>query len=222
MKKLGIVFVVILLLANVSNVYAQDPSEVKRATPDLPGEIAIDFGYNILTNHPQYSWFRSRSFSIYFIKSFDLNKKIEFRPGIGWCSEKITVKPSELYALTPPISTDVSEINKFTHAINYIHVPLEFRFNSKGNDTNEGFFIGLGGSMALRFEDHLKMIYKDDAGTSIKMKIRQNTGLSNWRFGATARVGFRSVSLFYKYYFTDIHSVNYTEMQTAGITLSGL
>jgi len=241
MKKLGIVFIVISGLISTSALLAQNPDEVKKKTPDLPGIIVVDLGFNSWINGPDkkdtldINWWRSKSLGIYFKKPFEFGKKFSFVPGIGVSLEKFgsnkRIKIGYQFDAdgnrflgydTIPGKTDKNQL-----AINFIEIPVEFRYYITGDNKSKGLYIAGGGSTAFRFEAHTKVKFEDDFGTDRKIKERDNFKLSKVRLGVHGRLGFRSVSVFYKHYFTTIFNdggppdTGDMAYWTIGVSLSG-
>ena len=89
-----LLLMVFLILGHFAS-KGQLSEEVKKVTPELPGEILVDFGFNLINNNPDemnMNWWRSKSAAIWFVKPFDLSDKIAFRPGVGVSLEKLGTK----------------------------------------------------------------------------------------------------------------------------------
>ena len=241
MKKIIFALFAGLFLTTGHLAKAQLTEEVKKKTPELPGQIMIDFGFKAISNTPSnlpYHWWRSKSVSLYFVKSYDLSKKFEFRPGIGVSLEKFghgknmevfTYGEDATGADTLGFATVLGgNLKKNQLAVNYFEVPVEIRFNLNGNEKKDGLFIAIGGSAAYRFESHTKLKYTDEFGHKMKTKQKNDFGLEKIRLGGYGRIGYRSFSVFYKTYFTNLFTsdgptgtadITYT---TIGISLTGL
>lgn len=231
----------ILVLTLSQETLAQLTEEVKKKTPELPGQIMVDFGFNSTSNNPSnlpYHWWRSKSLGIYFVKSFEFSKKFEFRPGIGVSLEKFghnknmevfTYGADNIGGDTLGFSTVLgSGLKKNQLAVNYFELPVEVRFNLNGNEKKDGIFIAIGGSAAYRFESHTKIKYTDEFDNKMKDKRKNDFGLNQLRLGAYGRLGFRSFSFFYKTYFTNMFGssgpIGTEDMlySTIGVSLTGL
>lgn len=241
MKKIIFTLFAVLLMASSHYSNAQLTEEVKKKTPELPGQIMIDFGFNLTSDTPDnmpYHWWRSKSVGLYFIKSFEFSKKFELRPGIGVSLEKFGHNDNmEVFShLESSTGTDSlafsvvsgGSLKKNQLAVNYIEVPVEVRFNLNGNEKKDGIFIAIGGSAAYRFESHTKLKYSDEFGNKMKAKQKNDFGLDKIRLGGYGRIGYRSFSVFYKTYFTNLFTsdgptgsadITYS---TIGISLTGL
>jgi len=231
------VFVVIVMLSFSSLSFGQLSEEPKKLTPDLPGEIVVDFGFNIATSEPvlmDFNWFRSKSLGIYFVKPFDLGQNISFRPGIGLSLEKLgTTDPFTVnYVLDEDDNLILGyeflpgEVKKSQLALNFLEIPVEMRYNFGGNEGKGSVYIGLGGSLGLMVDGHTK-IKHEILDQKIKEIRYNNFSFDKTRIGAFGKVGYRSFGLFYKYYFTDVFNssgpadTEDTAYWTVGMTIAG-
>lgn len=241
MNKFVFALIACLMLTVGLTAQAQLTEEVEKKTPELPGQIVADFGFNSVTDNPSvlpYHWWRSKSLGIYFVKSYEFMKSFELRPGIGINIEKFGhAKNMEVFtygedadgADTLGFSTVLGGgLKKNQLAVAYVEVPVEVRFNLNGNEKKDGLFIAAGGSAAFRVESHTKLKYTDEFGNKMKDKQKNEFGLNRIRLGAYGRIGYRSFSIFYKTYFTNMFSssgpTGTADMQytTIGVSLSGL
>lgn len=241
MKKIIFTFFAGLLLITSQVALGQLTEEVKKKTPELPGQIMVDFGFNTVSENPSvlpYHWWRSKSLGIYFVKSYEFMNKFEFRPGLGISFEKFG-HADNMRVFAYGEDADGTDslgfaqvlgggLKKNQLAVNYIEIPVEVRFNFNGNEKKDGLFLAVGGSAAFRLESHTKLKYTDEFGKKMKTKQKNDFGLNTIRLGAHGRLGYRSFSLFYKTYFTNMFSSNgpngtadmlYT---TIGVSLTGL
>lgn len=241
MNKIVIALFACLVLAIGHSAQAQLTEEVKKKTPELPGQIMADFGFNSVVDNPSilpYHWWRSKSLGIYFVKPYDFMKKFEVRPAVGLNFEKFGHADNmDVFAYGEDIDGTDSlgfstvlggSLKKNQLAVTYLEIPVEVRYNFNGNENKDGFFIAAGGSAAIRMESHTKIKFTDEFGNKRKIKDKNAFGLNGMRFGAYGRVGYRSVSLFYKTYFTKLFSSNGPNgtadmlYSTIGISLTGL
>ncbi len=96
--------------------------------------------------------------------------------------------------------------NKFN--INYLEIPVELRFRGNGSD---GFKLALGFKAGLTMSNHTKYkgdnyVYKD--GTSIKEKYYNNKHVLDYRYGVTARIGYKWINLNVFYSLTNLFEDN--------------
>jgi hypothetical protein len=232
---LGLVAVLLTINFKAS---AQLSEEVVKRTPELPGEVMIDFGFNLLTDKPahwnQTHWFRSKSFAVYFVHPLDVTDKLEVRPGIGIGYEKIGSKNANFYAIDPDdpivLLPENADVIKAQVALSKIEIPVEFRFNFTGNDDRTSPFIGLGPVATFTYESKLKVKY-ESGGEKLKIKSKGDADYldaTKFSFGAHARLGWGQFAVFYKYYFNPIFKdsgfdgTGDTMMSTVGISITGL
>lgn len=233
----GIAIVFILIATSSSLVFGQLSEEAVKRTPDLPGEIVVDFGFNLARSEPaemNFNWWRSKSLTIGFVKPFDIGKKMSFRPGIAISLDKLgTTDPYTLGYVTDDTGNTNLEfvpipgsVTKSQLALNYLEVPVEIRFNAGGNEGKGGFYIGLGGMVGFMVDGHTKVKYEYQ-GRKLKEIKYDNYNYDKVRFGASGKIGFRSFGLFYKYYFSNVFNsglpagTDGTAYSTVGITISG-
>ena len=230
-----LLLMVVLILGHFAS-KGQLSEEVKKVTPELPGEILVDFGFNLINNAPDemdMNWWRSKSVAIWFVKPFDLSNKISFRPGIGVNLEKLGTKdPYSVGYIENELGQTVlgyrdipGNTVKSQLALNYAEIPIEMRYHFSGNDKN-GVYLALGGTFAFLFDDKTKIKYEISRGTIIE-KNKDNIQTSKTRLSAYGRIGFGAFGAFYKWYFTDIFTnagppgTMETSYSTIGISVSG-
>lgn len=236
------ILVVTSLVMSNQSATAQLSEEVVRKTPEIPGIIAIDFGFNLLTGKPDdwsdVNWARSRSVGFYFIKPFDINEKFEFRPGVGLTYDKIGSKnadflddnDAEVSFLEDIESSSTNDVIKAQIGYGAIEVPLELRYNIKGNKSKASPFVALGVSPAFVFDNKIKIRAQNlNSGEKFITKFTGDADLletSKLRLLATGRIGIGPVSFFYKHYLTSVFNGSSVysgdiNMSTIGITVTG-
>ena len=112
-----------------------------------------------------------------------------------------------------------SEPDRFKFAANYIEVPLEFRFRTKGY---KHFKVMLGGKIGYQI-NALTKVTNTVNGQRQVIKTFDFPDNNPLRYGATIRIGIRNWALYGAYYFsplfTNDQSVQLTPF-TAGISIS--
>ena len=223
---LGLVLVVMVGCSAVAQ------SVERPVQPNLPGEIMVDFGFNFLNGFPQQldtKFFSSRSFGVYYQRTFPLNSRITFNPGIGIGNERLSWDRDMNFIQDTArvFSFDTLDVNpkKNLLVFSYLEIPVEFRFYPFSKTTNgEGFFIGLGGMIGLRFESHTKIKYEFEGDTRTE-KDKSDFGLNDFRYGFIARAGWKPINVYYKYYqselFNDGPFDTKPTMFTIGVNFSG-
>lgn len=99
---------------------------------------------------------------------------------------------------SPFVSEEGITRNKFT--ANYIEVPLEFRFKTKGF---KHFKFMIGGKFGYQLNSFSKTIQEDQGQRHI-VKIYNFPDNNKFRYGATVRIGIRNWALFGAYYFSEL------------------
>lgn len=190
-------------------------SEAANARPDLPGTLRLDFGFNFLQNEPSnmgIGFFGSKVFNIAYIKDIQLgDSKVSIHPGIGLGLEKYSFSSNvtlvSSFSQGQRSSVNVvnlasiygasSEFDKTKLAVNYIDVPLEFRYRI-GNDIDRGLMVGFGGKVGFLYSAHTKVSYSR-ADENFSVKTKDQFELNRFRYGITGRVGTPGFSGWYYY-----------------------
>ena len=216
-----------------------EKEEKKKSAPDLPGVILLDFGFNFFQKEPaemNINWFKSKSFGLYYMRVFNLGKKISFNPAIGINFEKygfsndITIGYQDNGNGEELSIVDLGsfqEVSKSQLAMNYLDIPIQFRYFLKGNDVKGGTYFAIGGMLSLLVESHTKVKFTNN-GRNQTQKARDDFNQSNLRYGVQGRFGFGSVNFFYKRYFSKLFNSEGPAgtaditTNTIGISISGL
>ncbi len=192
---------------------AQDNDNKSRyAQPELPGELLIDFGFNVLYDDPpqmEENFFNSRTFGVYYKHMISLNDYLTINPGLGFTAEKL--KFNEEINFQEDMDGNIvydtlrgfGSIRNNKLAMNYIELPLEFRYYPLRTVSGEGLFFGVGGMLGFRVESHTKIKYTLN-NEDRAQKLRAAFGLEDLRYGIQARIGLRGIHVFGKYYFSDL------------------
>ncbi len=96
--------------------------------------------------------------------------------------------------------TDTDQIKRNKLTTIYLNVPLLLEFQVPTGRERYPFYISGGAIGGLRLGSHTKIVYTDDA----KQKNKDHFNLTRWRYGITARMGYRAINLFADYYFSPI------------------
>src|SRR5690606_37585883 len=156
-------FAFIILACFISlNLSAQEEDNPNVGRPDVTGDLFLDLGFNVLNNRPENlstRFFPSRVANVYYQYPISLGagSRVTFNPGIGLGMEKLAFKNDSMLVNDPSIGANSSrlagirtiygddvEINVNTTAINYVDIPLEFRYHLNKNDHSKGFRFALG------------------------------------------------------------------------------
>ena len=199
----------IILYLNFFFGFGQEEKRLQQ--PDIPGDIMLDLGFNLLMNNNESintKIFPSRSFGIYYMAKRKLSDRFIFNPAIGFTFEKIGFADRANYQLNnlKTISWDTVEVGELKRnrlAITYLEAPLEFRFYPNKTVNGEGFFVSFGAALGVKIVSKTKIKYKL-GGANLKEVNVANFGLSDFRYGILARVGFEKVNAFMKYYLSNV------------------
>jgi len=217
MKRLTLILFAVLIS---SNLLAQERERVRTpigGRPDVTGDLFIDFGLGILNNRPEDLSTRilaNRTFNIYYQRPIHIgqNTGLTFNPGIGLGLDKLSFRHNRMLINNPELGPNSSQlvnirdvygedinINSHTHALNYIDIPLEFRYHLNKNDYSKGFRLAVGGKIGFLYDSHSKVSYEDQAGLSRTVKDKQSFGFSPIRYGVYTRIGFSGFNV-WSYY----------------------
>ncbi|HSJ67907.1 MAG TPA: porin family protein [Anditalea sp.] len=215
MKRLTLILLAVLIS---SNLLAQERVRTPvGGRPDITGDLFIDFGFGLLNNRPEDLNTRllaSRTFNIYYQRPFHIgeNTGLTFNPGIGLGLDKLSFSRDRMLINDPEVGPNSSQlvniedvygeninINSHTTALNFIEIPLEFRYHLNKNDYSKGFRFAVGGKIGFLYDAHTKVSYEDQAELSRKVKDKQSYGFSPIRYGVYTRIGFSGFNV-WSYY----------------------
>ncbi len=97
------------------------------------------------------------------------------------------------YTETKPIKR-----NKLTTI--YLNVPLLLEFQIPTGRERYPFYISGGAIGGVKLGSHTKLVYQSEG----KEKNKDSFNLTTWRYGVTARIGYRAINLFADYYFSPL------------------
>lgn len=222
---------------------AQDSEKPKVYRPDIPGNFLIDFGVNGTVLGPKnftIGWFGSRSVNLYYYYPIRFGKsKFSFTPGIGLGMDRFKFKTAYFVADTlrdgnfemvrnfRPDSTVYKGLKKSILGMQYLDIPLEFRFSVNPEDEARTFWVAVGGRVGFLFNPYTKIKGKDD-GERYTYKYKFNHGLNTLRYGPSIRAGIGNFNIFGFYNLTPLFAKDKgpdkTTMTTfsMGISLIGL
>lgn len=183
--------------------------------PDLPGQLLVDFGFNSMLNAPtdiDLNFLPSNTFSFNYFYDFPVGEKgWTFSPGIGLSLEQFDFKNNKTLVSNINTSTgtrtievvDLSEelgsnlsFNKSQLGLNYIDIPIEFRWFANRNEYSKGFRLAVGGKVSYLYSSFTKVKFKDALGEGRMIKDRQTLGFNNFRYGAQVRAGWGGFGFF--------------------------
>ena len=105
--------------------------------------------------------------------------------------------------LVRPVDLDPNKLSKSKLSTAYLSLPVmvEFQVPSAGHD--KGFYVSAGVIGGLKLGSHTKVKYPGD-----KSKNHDDFNINPFRFGTTARIGYRGINLYGTYYFSQFFRDN--------------
>ena len=123
--------------------------------------------------------------------------KIYLSGGFDWTlirlEKNITIQEN-----TPALAytTDNVDYSKNRFSASYLRIPLAFDFRTKDNKKGNKFHFTVGPEVGFLLNGKVKQV-SDEFG---KKKFYDNYHFNQFRYGAYARAGYKSIGLFVKYY----------------------
>lgn len=191
--------------APTNTLAVQSPSQNAPASPNFPGSLVFDFGFNFLNDEPEdmkLNFFGSKIFNLYYMYEIRLgNSAFSFNPGLGIGLEKyrfdkdVTLASNNEGTAIVPLSEDW-DVKRSKLAANYVDIPIEFRFHANKDNFRKSFKVGIGAKAGILFDSHSKIKYKENGETKT-LKSKESFDLSKFRYGVQGRIGIGSFSVFY-------------------------
>jgi hypothetical protein len=98
---------------------------------------------------------------------------------------------------TEPVALDQNGLDKTKLAVSYLNVPLLLEFQVPVNQHEGRLFVSAGIVGGVKIGSHTKVKYGNN-----KEKDRSGFNINSFNYAATARIGYKGVSLFTKYSLT--------------------
>lgn len=210
----------IFLVAFSTASFSQSNNKAKRqkkvisdqlGRPDVPGDFLIEFGVSPMQNRPELmdqNLWGSKFFNVYYMHNVNLgNSSFSFHPGIGVGTDKFAFANAHTleYAedgsvVFAPLDSLLpgADIKKSKIGVNYIDIPIEFRWRMKKHDPKRSFKIAVGGKVGFLFDGKTKIKYRIDGDTKV-LKRKEDFQLEQFRYGVYGKVGFGNFYLNYFY-----------------------
>lgn len=234
MRKFGL-----LLVGNLMLCYA-----VMAQRPDLPGSLIVDLGVNSWSSAPtdlKLNGFQSKTVNIVYYYDLAIGSRgLTFTPGIGLGLEKYSFEDDKTLTSTVNNSNERSiavsnlsavfpQANSFDKSklgLNYLDVPLEFRYYTSKDNLSRGFRVALGAKVGVLYSSFTKAKFEDNAADRRMVKDRQDLGFNRFRYGIQGRIGVGGFSIFGYYELSDKFDIAPaggldTKTLTLGISLTG-
>lgn len=238
-KLLTAVLLVITVLAGYSQDTDTSTTESKReGRPDIPGDLFIDFGFNLLSNAPSemaINGWGSRTVNLYYQYSKMIGEShFGISPGLGVGVSKyafqrdVTLEDGTNGITTTALSNilGLNQVSRSQFDAVYLDVPLDFWFYANKYD-KRGFKVGIGGKGGLRIDSKTKYVYSED-GAKKKTKQKEDWGLNQFRYGVHLKVGIGVFHLYGAYMFSPLFdstrlepSLKNPNTWTVGISVAG-
>jgi hypothetical protein len=107
-----------------------------------------------------------------------------------------------------------------------VHLELDFSKPEYNKDTKQsylrsqrGFRLGVGGFAALRISTRQFIRYNDEDGKRISINQRDNFNVNDFIFGPSAYIGYRDISLYFKYNANSLFRNNIDDVNSLAIAL---
>lgn len=232
-------FITLLSIGRISAQNEENKSFLNE--PELKGTIVFDFGFTSLIDAPRVmntKFIQSNSVGLYYMRQFLIGKKISFNPALGFTVDK--------YSFAENVSLDYIDdgtgngtfvlgldtlsaginLKKSNFTTTYIEASVELRYFFKNNESNDWFYLAVGGFAGIRIESHTKIKFVE-GGVKKMVKKRNDFQQKSLRYGLHGRIGYKNINLFYKQSFSSIFNnqgpagtIN-TSFRTIGISISG-
>jgi len=101
--------------------------------------------------------------------------------------------------MTLPVQLNPDNLSKTKLAVTYLNVPLLLEFQIPVNQNEGRLFVNAGLVGGVKIGSHTKVKYGDT-----KDKDRSGFNLNSFKYSATARVGYKDISLFANYSLTPL------------------
>ncbi|MCL6261362.1 PorT family protein [Aquiflexum sp. TKW24L] len=219
--------VILLNLIIVTSIFAQKREKTPiGGRPNIKGDLFLELGFNTLNNKPSElntEFFKSRTFNIYYQYPINIGEKsgFTFNPGIGIASDKFAFEGGKNLFNNPEIGPNSSKLLPVTEVygnninvgvnnvgINFLEVPLEFRYHFNKNNYDKSVRFAFGGKVGYLFQAQTKISYTNPAGLERKIKDRQDFGFNQFRYGVHARLGFPGFNLWGYYGLNEVFQKN--------------
>jgi hypothetical protein len=213
MKKILLIALTLFLSSSLFPQYYIDSTELGEKKDKSWKGIIVDFGFNFIegSDFPELKIWGSRNVNLYLYRGIYIGQSRKFSLasgfGLGLDNYNFQDESIRLASLADSFlvfnQTGVAG-EKSKLSVNYIDIPLEFRFET-GEKPSKKFRISLGGKVGFLFDAHTKVVYTPFPNSeSVKVKIKNLYGLETFRYGLTARIGYSYLNFFGYYSLSDL------------------
>jgi hypothetical protein len=208
MKRLALVILLNIILINSHFAQERERTPIG-GRPNIKGDLFLELGFNSMNNKPDElntTFFRSRTFNMYYqypVNLFGDKSGFTFNPGIGIASDKFAFREGKSLFNNPAIGPNSSQLKSITEvygnnisistnnfALNFIEIPLEFRYHFNKNNYDKSVRLAVGAKVGYLLNAQTKIAYTDANGLERQIKDRQSFGVNPLRYGIYTRLGF--------------------------------
>jgi hypothetical protein len=197
----GFFTLVFLLFVNISSVFAQDEPTggggMRSPIPLAPGhddrlifDLTLD-NFAVSPSSLEVNIPKSRGINIKLMKDKLIkNSRFSFGYGLGFSSQNFDTDRFIVFDDSLDVTFFVpfdsaTDVKRNKLSVNYLDLPLEFRFRTTPNSKNNSFKIAIGFKIGVLLQSHIK--YEDGDG---KVKFYNIENLYKYRYGVDARIGY--------------------------------
>jgi hypothetical protein len=221
---------ILLLVSFTFLLFSTVFSQKDKPTPEITennykwGGLILDLGLNQYKDNPDVlnlNAIKSRGVNIYCFYGISFGKsKFTLAPGFGLGLDSYIFSNESIRLSTSNDSLIISDLhqsnqpqliqyNKSKLATNYFDIPLELRFKT-GKSVKKTFRMAIGIKGGVLFNAHTKRKYSDIIeDDKRKEKVIGDFALNDFRYGLTARIGYRYYNLFAYYSLSDLFNQDF-------------
>ncbi len=193
-----------------TSLFAQQAS-----SPDLPGALRVQFGFNFLVDHPDSmstGFWGSKAFNFHYQYSVRLGESaFTLHPGFGLATDKFSFEEDvtlvrningtvSLEGLDP---SEYGSVKRTKLATTYFEIPLELRYHFNKDNFKKSVKLSVGGKVGILMSSHTKVKF-DHLGEKQKVKVKDNFNLNRFRYGLQGSLGVAGISAYFYYGLNDL------------------
>ena len=204
-----------LLIAALALLYSSSLYSQSASSPDLPGALRIQVGFNFLIDNPDSmdtGFWGSKAFNAHYLYSVRLgNSAVSFHPGFGIATDKFSFDHNvtivrnfdNSISVEPLDPIEFGEVKKTKLATTYLEIPLEFRFHFNKDNFKKSFKLAVGGKFGMLISSHTK-VKSERLGEKQILKTKDRFELNRFRYGLQGSLGYAGISVYYYYALNDL------------------
>lgn len=203
------------LIAVLAVFYSLSLNAQQASSPDLPGALRVQFGFNFLVDHPDSmstGFWGSKALNAHYLYAVRLGESaFSINPGFGIATDKFSFEENVTLernidgsiSIEPLEPLEYGEVKKTKLATTYLEIPLELRFHFKKDNFKKSIKLSVGGKAGVLLSSHTKVNYKY-LGENQKLKTKDNFNLNRFRYGLQATLGVAGISGYFYYALNDM------------------